>query len=376
MPPTCLVNELYIEPVPEEIISLNYHEKLLIQRAKALQTVIKMGTVSCKNKPRSFLNQKVVGKTFHLPLPLEKTLERLPKPEQAIITDQDLSSLKLLYDITRANKSINEIQEAICTSDVDSLQVFSKEYKKIGNSFVVHGVKYLNEDEISAKYHKGLMSLKRRITDTPSHICMSCHKLHYKRDVKDMRKLRIPLDGDMWKKVAKFVNDHGLPSEYICTYCLAYFRRQKMPPTCLVNELYIEPVPEEIISLNYHEKLLIQRAKAFQTVIKMGTVSCKNKPRSFLNQKVSGKDISTPIPLEKTLERLPKPEQAIITDQDLYVIVRGIPTNQKKLWQSLVNLSSVNKALKWLKQNNPLYTKIVLPISDHNLLDQLRDTES
>ncbi|KAG8187777.1 hypothetical protein JTE90_018776 [Oedothorax gibbosus] len=130
------------------------------------------------------------------------------------------------------------------------------------------------------------MSLKRRITDTPSHICMSCHKLHYKRDVKDMRKLRIPLDGDMWKKVAKFVNDHGLPSEYICTYCLAYFRRQKMPPTCLVNELYIEPVPEEIISLNYHEKLLIQRAKALQTVIKMGTVSCKNKPRSFLNQKV------------------------------------------------------------------------------------------
>ncbi|KAG8190175.1 hypothetical protein JTE90_011900 [Oedothorax gibbosus] len=91
MPPTCLLNELYIEPVPEEVSSLNYHEKLLIQRAKAFRSLIKMGTVSGKNKPRSFLNQKVVGRTFHLPLPLEKTLARLPKPEQAIINDQDFT---------------------------------------------------------------------------------------------------------------------------------------------------------------------------------------------------------------------------------------------------------------------------------------------
>lgn len=52
-----------------EIIFLNEFEKLLIQRAKAFQTV-KMGTVANKKIPQRLQIQKVKGRTFHLPLSL------------------------------------------------------------------------------------------------------------------------------------------------------------------------------------------------------------------------------------------------------------------------------------------------------------------
>ncbi|XP_043267698.1 uncharacterized protein [Venturia canescens] len=42
-----------------------------------------------------------------------------------------------------------------------------------------------------------------------------------------------------------------------------------MPPTCVLNNLYVQPTPDPLKDLNEFERILIQRAKAFQTVIKM-----------------------------------------------------------------------------------------------------------
>ncbi|KAG8197599.1 hypothetical protein JTE90_021329 [Oedothorax gibbosus] len=138
-------------------------------------------TVPEINKRKSYYNEDSVVKNVPIVQLTDVTRESPYQPisnsakeskNKRLLEKNLSSSLKLLYDITRANKHINEIQKAICTSEADSLQVFSEEYKKNGNSFVVHGVKYLNEDEISAEYHKGLLSLKRKITDTPSNICL------------------------------------------------------------------------------------------------------------------------------------------------------------------------------------------------------------
>jgi len=52
--------------VPEVILSLNEFEKILIQRAKAFQTVVKMGTIANKKIPHKQKVQKVKGRTFYL----------------------------------------------------------------------------------------------------------------------------------------------------------------------------------------------------------------------------------------------------------------------------------------------------------------------
>lgn len=42
-----------------------------------------------------------------------------------------------------------------------------------------------------------------------------------------------------------------------------------MPAYCVLNKLFVNNVPEVISSLNAFEIIIIQRAKAFQTVLKM-----------------------------------------------------------------------------------------------------------
>ena len=56
--------------------------------------------------------------------------------------------------------------------------------------------------------------------------------------------------------------------------------------------------------------------------------------------------------------------------------MRGVPTKSKIVWEKLVDLKKVWNVLVWLKANNPLYSKIVLPQSHDLLLNaKLPDTE-
>lgn len=50
---------------------------MLIQQTKAFQTVVKMEGVINKNVLHFAKLDKVKGKTFHVPLPLEKTLRKI-----------------------------------------------------------------------------------------------------------------------------------------------------------------------------------------------------------------------------------------------------------------------------------------------------------
>jgi len=55
--------------------------------------------------------------------------------------------------------------------------------------------------------------------------------------------------------------------------CLKKFRSNIPVSTCILNDLFTPKTPEVISSLNEFERQLIQRAKAFQVVVRMGTVS-------------------------------------------------------------------------------------------------------
>ena len=63
-----------------------------------------MKTVAGKRLPPSHMVNKIRGSTFHLPLPLQETLKRLPAPDQAIPKHGELyillRSIKMLYGRT------------------------------------------------------------------------------------------------------------------------------------------------------------------------------------------------------------------------------------------------------------------------------------
>jgi len=59
-----MLNSLLFESAPTEILQLNQHKRVLIQRAKAFQVVTKMQTVAGKQLPPSHKVSKVKGSTF------------------------------------------------------------------------------------------------------------------------------------------------------------------------------------------------------------------------------------------------------------------------------------------------------------------------
>jgi len=78
LPAYCILNNFFTHDVPDVIASLNTFEKIFIQRTKAFQTVLKIGTVN-KKLPQRQMIQKIKGRTFHLPLFLQETLNKLCK---------------------------------------------------------------------------------------------------------------------------------------------------------------------------------------------------------------------------------------------------------------------------------------------------------
>lgn len=99
----------------------------------------------------------------------------------------------------------------------------------------------------------------------------------------------------------------------ICQYCCDKFRKGLMPSRCVLNKLEIVIIPDCIKVLNEFERILIQRAKAFCTTLKMNTVlhgHNKFRPNDSIT-KIKGRVFHLPLPLKEPLEKLPESAEAI-----------------------------------------------------------------
>jgi len=126
-------------------------------------------------------------------------------------------------------------------------------------------------------------------------------------------------------------------------------------------------VPEEIKVLNPYERVLIQRAKCFQTVTRMSTVTKKHLPSTHKVQKVHGTTFHLPLPLQETLKRLPEPHQPLADTGELQILLCSIPSKTNVVWQDLVDVHKVYSALLKLKEINHLHSAIAMPGEPHEL---------
>ena len=146
---------------------------------------------------------------------------------------------------------------------------------------------------------------------------------------------------------------------YICTNCKTIIKNDEVPGRCVLNGLQCEPIPNELKNLDPLSLQLIQRAKCFQTVVRLGTYTGKVPSYNSLKA-IKGTMFHLPLPLEKTMAtldeagidspNLPKPE--------LYIIVNGRPTKSNTVWQTLVDVNHVKAALLKLKEINWLYRNV------------------
>ncbi|XP_066599998.1 uncharacterized protein [Prorops nasuta] len=285
---------------------------------------------------------------------------------------------RLLYDLMALDAKLNNLDKALNESDVNLLPEISKETQE---NAAAHREKFteinLNEDDIKSQYFLAFKAFTKRSIDIPKWPCISCEKLSFERNVTRIKICNKTYGSKLWRKLLQHIDYKENDTAYICQYCKSKICFNIMPPTCILNNLDARKVPEEIENLNDYERILIQRAKAFQTVLRMGTAMNKNIPHRGMIPKVKGRTFHLPLPLEETFEKICPSHVPINVNHELYILVRGIPTKSNIVWENLVDVDKVWNALLWLKDNNPLYSETVLPISSDGLLLQssLKDTE-
>ncbi len=230
-------------------------------------------------------------------------------------------------------------------------------------SAVSDGPSHLN---LLTTYERIITSYEKLITDYAEHPCISCQQLHRRSRVSEV-KLTQKLGVKVWPRLIQFhrQSQHGIPDSplFMCAYCKPMIRADKIPPRCVLNELHLPQVPPELAKLDYLSKQFIQRAKAYQTVVRLGTYTGKVPSYNSLKA-CKGSMFFLPLPLHKTLETLEEvnddhvPHDIALPNPEVYIIVNGKPTKQKVVWRSLVNVTDIHAAITWLKENNWLYKNV------------------
>ncbi|XP_073986899.1 uncharacterized protein [Rhodnius prolixus] len=270
----------------------------------------------------------------------------------------------LCFKINRVTSCINKANnvESILQS-VNDLKKFLGNLKIDTNKFK----KYVpstscdtNEIYILNKYKKNLSSLKSKVTSFPEKFCACCDMLIYDEELKDF--INFQYNNKSWRAIIDYVNKKydnihrdGLK---ICTYCARKLNQNCIPGRAAYNCLEVDPVPEEVGKLNIFETMLTQLVKSFQCVIRLqpkkGKIAVSEKLKGL-----KGRVTYLPLPLQKNVDLLPN---ELPQNHEVVVLVNGVPTQNRVIWQDLVSANKIYKAIAALKEINPLYANVNLNV--------------
>ena len=131
----------------------------------------------------------------------------------------------------------------------------------------------------------------------------------------------------------------------MCKYCKPLIQKNILPPHCV-----------ELRKLDPLSTQLIQRAKCYQTVVRLGTYTAKVPIYNSLKA-CKGTIFFLPLPMNKTLETLDQVkdsstvlgQKCCLPNPELFIIVNGKPTKGKVVWHNLVNVKHIKAAINKLK---------------------------
>ncbi|KAL5478091.1 hypothetical protein EMCRGX_G024971 [Ephydatia muelleri] len=283
---------------------------------------------------------------------------------------------RLLYKARKCHMTILAIDSALASGNIDELIPFMGMKDNLSDLFSEDGVEHavVSEDHSSSGLgcierdlkvtHADLIAeLQSKFNDDAEFACCSCERLFQRKQVSCVNFSLDKYETDTWQRLKAHVLQNGVTEQlYICQYCRPFLNKNTIPARCVLNGLVTELIPDELKSLNALSKQLIQRAKAFQTIVRLGTYSGKVPAYNAL-QACRGCMFFLPLPLNKTWDTLSEIELGgsglvALPDPQLYIIVNGVPTKDKIVWQTLVDVNAVKLAIQKLKEINWLYKNV------------------
>ena len=209
-----------------------------------------------------------------------------------------------------------------------------------------------------------IAAFEKEINDFPEHACCCCERLHQRKSVSVVRLSDDLNNSDVWSELKLYIQSNTPDVDtkvlYMCSYCKALIKKNRMPARCVLNGLQTVPIPPELAVLDPLSRQLIQRAKCYQTIVRLGTYTAKVPTYNSLKA-CKGTMFFLPLPLKRTLETLDdvKQKPCVLPDPELYIIVNGKPTKSNVVWRSLVNVNHIKTATSTLKTCNWLYRDVL-----------------
>ena len=270
------------------------------------------------------------------------------------------SDYKLLCNLVQVSEYENLIGETVLEQDSDLPSSENVEFSAEG----LVGI----ERNIEIKYASTFEPYRKKLDESPVYPCSSCERLHIRSNVTQYTAETEKFSSDRWRQLKQYLaeRDENYDSRiyYVCTHCRPLLNENKLPSRCVLNGLYVEQIPKELLKLNALGRQLIQKAKPFQTIIRLGTYTGK-VPIYNATKGLKGSMFFLPLPLQNTIDKLdtlgmPKQTEGVdvLPDPELYILLDGRPTKDKVVWQSLVDVSDIKRAVKKLKETNWLYRNI------------------
>lgn len=275
---------------------------------------------------------------------------------------QDLRSLtRRIYEIRQIIIMLIEIDEAFANKNLNAILKITK-ISIDDNNMPTNGPEpennfYISYDKayfeaLENDFHK---ELRKKLIYFE---CVSCKRL-----INPDKLIRLSHKHQLSEIALQIINgkNNNAPIDlnacelFICRdQCFEQlFNQKKVPVYSSLNNLEIDFVPEIITSLNFYEKLLIQRAKCFQTIIKLK--SYKFKAGKYNIPALKGLAVHLPITFEETHNYL---YDELPNVDSLNIIINGLPTKNNNIWRALVDLNKVYLCLQWLKEHNLHYSDI------------------
>ena len=221
----------------------------------------------------------------------------------------------------------------------------------------------IDEADLCLKHTEVIVNFNKEISDFPVNVCCCCERLHQRKSVSKIA-LDTNLDNPAWLALIAYIQCINPSAEneilYMCNYCKPLVRNGIMPPRCVLNGLEVLPVPKELQKLDYLSRQIIQLAKCYQTVVRLGT-NTKKVPLYNSLKACKGTMFFLPLPITKTLatiDDLSNTDTLHLPNPELFIILNGQPTKSKSIWRSLVNISNVRAAVDKLKEINILYMSL------------------
>ncbi len=193
----------------------------------------------------------------------------------------------------------------------------------------------------------------------PAIACTVCHRARFKEQVKQCQRSKYPntarvqnaMTGDYVHRCNDGCSDrstyHKLKQkEWVCFTCDRHLKKGDVPPQAIVNGLRLEPIPEELKTLNPLERHLISIIQPFQKIVPLPKGGQKG---------VRGQMVCVPADLQKTADTLP-------WTPDTHSLIR-VKLKRKLEYKGhhlfmTVSQDKIMKALMKLKENNPHYKDV------------------